>query len=54
MPAVNQIELHPHLQNRAVAAYDSARGIVTESWSPIAQGAALLAIRRSLDRGAAR
>ncbi|WP_053382694.1 aldo/keto reductase [Leucobacter celer] len=41
VPAVNQVELHPALQNRAVAAANAARGIVTEAWSPLAQGAVL-------------
>jgi 2,5-diketo-D-gluconate reductase A len=38
VPAVNQIELHPYFQNREVSAYGEEHGIVTESWSPIAQG----------------
>ena len=38
VPAVNQIELHPYFQNREVAAYGEEHGIVTEAWSPIAQG----------------
>jgi 2,5-diketo-D-gluconate reductase A len=37
-PAVNQIELHPYLHNQQVRAYDEAHGIVTQAWSPIAQG----------------
>ncbi|MGF1662599.1 MAG: aldo/keto reductase [Kineosporiaceae bacterium] len=37
-PSVNQIELHPYFQNRAVAAYGADHGIVTEAWSPLAQG----------------
>ncbi|WP_067244040.1 aldo/keto reductase [Microbacterium resistens] len=41
VPAVNQVELHPALQNRAVVAANTARGIVTEAWSPLAQGAVL-------------
>ncbi|MCE5289542.1 MAG: aldo/keto reductase [Nocardiaceae bacterium] len=41
VPAVNQVELHPALQNRTVAAADTAAGIVTEAWSPLAQGAVL-------------
>jgi 2,5-diketo-D-gluconate reductase A len=38
VPAVNQIELHPYFQNREVAAYGQEHGIVTEAYSPIAQG----------------
>lgn len=41
LPAVNQVELHPALQNRAVAAANAAHGIATEAWSPLAQGAVL-------------
>lgn len=41
VPAVNQIELHPALQNRETAAANAARGIVTEAWSPLAQGSVL-------------
>jgi 2,5-diketo-D-gluconate reductase A len=40
-PAVNQIELHPYFLNDEVRAYGEARGIVTEAWSPIAQGGVL-------------
>jgi 2,5-diketo-D-gluconate reductase A len=38
VPAVNQIERHPYYQNREVAAYGEEHGILTEAWSPIAQG----------------
>ena len=41
MPAVNQIEVHPYLANAAVRAYGDAHGILTEAWSPIAQGEVL-------------
>jgi 2,5-diketo-D-gluconate reductase A len=41
VPAVNQIELHPYLQNREVRAYDEEHGIASEAWSPIAQGEVL-------------
>jgi 2,5-diketo-D-gluconate reductase A len=41
-PAVNQIELHPTFQQRDSVAYHQAHGIVTQSWSPIGQGKALL------------
>ena len=39
MPAVNQIEFHPYFQQRESAAFDTEHGIVTESWSPLGQGA---------------
>lgn len=41
VPAVNQVELHPALQNREVIAGNTKHGIVTEAWSPLAQGAML-------------
>jgi 2,5-diketo-D-gluconate reductase A len=38
VPAVNQIEVHPYFGNEDVRAADAAAGILTEAWSPIAQG----------------
>ncbi len=40
-PAINQVELHPYFQQRELRAEHERLGIVTESWSPLAQGAAL-------------
>ncbi|MGW8363370.1 aldo/keto reductase [Streptomyces wedmorensis] len=40
-PAVNQIELHPGLQQAELRAFHAEHGIVTEAWSPLAQGAVL-------------
>jgi 2,5-diketo-D-gluconate reductase A len=40
-PAVNQIEVHPYLAQDDVRAFDADHEIVTEAWSPIAQGAVL-------------
>jgi 2,5-diketo-D-gluconate reductase A len=40
-PAVNQIEIHPYLAQDDVRAFDAEHGIVTEAWSPIAQGKVL-------------
>jgi 2,5-diketo-D-gluconate reductase A len=40
-PAVNQIELHPLLTQPGLRREHADRGIVTEAWSPLAQGAAL-------------
>jgi 2,5-diketo-D-gluconate reductase A len=40
-PAVNQIELHPLLQQRGLRAEHDELGIVTEAWSPLAQGEVL-------------
>ena len=41
-PAVNQIELHPHMQQMAMRSYGERHGIATEAWSPIGQGKGLL------------
>ncbi|MFT4198303.1 MAG: aldo/keto reductase [Pseudoxanthomonas sp.] len=41
LPVVNQIELHPLLQQQALRDYHADHGILTESWSPIAQGEVL-------------
>jgi 2,5-diketo-D-gluconate reductase A len=40
-PAVNQIELHPRFQQRALRAFHDERGIKTESWSPLGRGGLL-------------
>ncbi|OQP33032.1 2,5-didehydrogluconate reductase DkgA [Pantoea latae] len=37
-PVVNQIELHPMLQQRTLHAWNAMHQIQTESWSPLAQG----------------
>ncbi|MGC4857768.1 aldo/keto reductase [Micromonospora sp. NRRL B-16802] len=41
VPAVNQIEAHPYFGNEEVRAYDREHNILTEAWSPIAQGKVL-------------
>ncbi|WP_426565785.1 aldo/keto reductase [Angustibacter sp. McL0619] len=41
VPAVNQIEVHPYTTNEAVRGYGHEHQIVTEAWSPIAQGGVL-------------
>ncbi|MFD5029060.1 aldo/keto reductase [Streptomyces sp. NPDC058220] len=40
-PAVNQIELHPALQQAELRDFHAQHGIATEAWSPLAQGAVL-------------
>ncbi|MFW5475022.1 aldo/keto reductase [Knoellia sp. CPCC 206450] len=41
-PAINQVELHPYLQQREVVEFNAEHGIVTESWSPLASGKQVL------------
>ncbi|NDK31549.1 aldo/keto reductase [Nesterenkonia haasae] len=38
-PAVNQVEVHPALQQRDIQAANEKYGIATQAWSPLAQGA---------------
>jgi 2,5-diketo-D-gluconate reductase A len=38
VPAVNQIELHPRFQQKALREAHAKHGIVTESWSPLGRG----------------
>jgi diketogulonate reductase-like aldo/keto reductase len=44
IPAVNQIELHPQLQQHAVREYHAQQGIATEAWSPLGSGKGLLEV----------
>jgi len=41
LPTVNQIELHPRLQQAELRAWHADHGIATEAWSPLAQGEVL-------------
>lgn len=41
-PSINQIELHPYLQQGPLRAFDAQRDVVTESWSPLASGKRVL------------
>jgi 2,5-diketo-D-gluconate reductase A len=54
-PAANQIEIHPDLAQDDLRAFDAEHQIVTEAWSPIAQGKvlddpAIVAIAANLGR----
>jgi len=40
-PVIIQVELHPYLQQPELRAAHAERGIVTEAWSPLAQGTVL-------------
>ncbi|GGZ67535.1 aldo/keto reductase [Streptomyces echinoruber] len=44
IPAVNQIELHPQLQQHQAREYHAEQGIATEAWSPLGQGRGLLEV----------
>ena len=37
LPSINQIELHPYFNQKEPLAWNTAHGIVTESWSPLAR-----------------
>ncbi|WP_128429554.1 aldo/keto reductase [Streptomyces cyaneus] len=42
LPCVNQIELHPFFPQEELRAFHTGKGILTESWSPLAPGTSLL------------
>lgn len=42
LPSINQVELHPYLQQRELRAFHAEQGIVTEAWSPLASGKEVL------------
>jgi 2,5-diketo-D-gluconate reductase A len=41
-PAINQVELHPYLQQEELRAFHAAHGVLTEAWSPLASGGDVL------------
>jgi 2,5-diketo-D-gluconate reductase A len=41
LPTVNQVELHPYMQQGELRDWHKQHGIATEAWSPLAQGAVL-------------
>jgi 2,5-diketo-D-gluconate reductase A len=42
LPAINQVELHPYLQQKELREFHAANRIVTEAWSPLASGGDVL------------
>lgn len=38
VPVLNQVELHPRFQQKALREYHAQHGIATEAWSPLGQG----------------
>lgn len=43
VPSINQVELHPYFQQDALTQWHAEHGVITQSWSPLAQGGELLA-----------
>ncbi|MES2441772.1 MAG: aldo/keto reductase [Pseudomonadota bacterium] len=43
LPALNQVELHPAFQQRALRGFHAEQGIVIQSWAPLGQGNLLAA-----------
>ncbi|MDF3309362.1 aldo/keto reductase [Rhodococcus sp. T2V] len=41
VPALNQVELHPRLNQADLRAFHTGKGIATEAWSPLGQGTVL-------------
>jgi 2,5-diketo-D-gluconate reductase A len=41
VPTVNQIELHPRLQQAQLRGYHARHGIATDAWAPLAKGGVL-------------
>jgi len=48
VPVINQIELHPQFPQAAQLAFDDSLGIVTESWSPLADQRSGLISQRTI------
>lgn len=44
VPVINQIELHPQLQQAESRAFHAKHAIATEAWSPLGQGKGLLEV----------
>jgi 2,5-diketo-D-gluconate reductase A len=42
VPAINQIELHPFFNQAELREFNASHGILTQAWSPLGQGGALL------------
>ena len=40
-PVLNQVELHPRLQQEQVRAYGERHGILTQAWAPLGRGSVL-------------
>ena len=42
LPAINQVELHPYLQQSELRDFHAAHQVLTEAWSPLASGGTVL------------
>lgn len=38
LPVINQIQLHPYMNQKEWHAYNQSKGIITQAWSPIGRG----------------
>lgn len=38
LPVINQIQLHPYLNQKGQREYNTSKGIITQAWSPIGRG----------------
>jgi 2,5-diketo-D-gluconate reductase A len=58
VPVLNQVELHPYLQQRELRSFHEEHGIATQAWSPLGRGNVLAdpdiaRVATGLDRTAA-
>ncbi|MCD5001649.1 aldo/keto reductase [Enterococcus saccharolyticus] len=42
LPVINQVELHPHFNQKGQRTYDTSKQIITEAWSPLGRASEIL------------
>ncbi|KAF1303000.1 aldo/keto reductase [Candidatus Enterococcus willemsii] len=42
LPVINQVELHPHFNQKVQRTYDVSKQIITEAWSPLGRASEIL------------